>query len=45
MALLFHPLVVLLVAIVAWAVPKGASMGNIHVQSYKLLYQSDVLSR
>lgn len=29
MALLLHPLVVLLVATVAWAVPKGASVGNI----------------
>lgn len=46
MALLRNPLIVLLVATVAWAVPKGASVGNIHAaQSYKLLYQSDVSSR
>lgn len=46
MALLLHPLVLLLVATGAWAVPKGASVGNIQgAQSYKLLFQSDVLSR
>lgn len=37
MALLLSPLVVLLLAVVAWAVPRGASVGNIHAaQSYKL---------